>query len=203
MTTRTRQGLLSLLAVLPVGCAPVFSDLQSAKLVGTRHVEVTPNISTVSFSDSDGTEHVQNEVGVQVATGVHERADLRARYTWVEGVNVVGFGPKFGLVKDRLALGVPIGFAFGSDVDSGNSLQVHPTLIATVPAARTVELNGSLKYLVPLAKDGGDNLIAFNFGLGLGPKRWKLRPEVGFLINPGEEGHFTQFSLGFSFFPRR
>ncbi len=203
MTTRTRQALLSLLAVLPVGCAPVFSELQSAKLVGTRHVELTPSASTVSFSDSEGSDHVQNEVGVQVATGVHERVDLRARYTRVESVNVVGFGPKFGFVKDRLAIAVPVGFAFGSDVDSGNSLQVHPTLIATVPAARTVELNGSVKYLIPLSQDGGDKLVALNFGLGLGPERWKIRPEVGFLINPGEEGHFTQFSLGFSFFPRR
>jgi hypothetical protein len=63
-----------------------------------------------------------------------------------------------------------------------------------------VELNWAAKYLVPLSEEGGDNLLAFNLGLGLGPPqgRWTLRPEVGWLINPGEEGHYTQFSIGLS-----
>lgn len=191
------------LALLCAGCAPVFSELQSAKLVGRHNVEITPSATTVSSSDSDGSEHVQDEFGVQLATGVNDHLDLRARYVRVEGVNVVAFGPKVGIVKDHLAFAIPLGLAFGADVDSGDSLQIHPTLIGTLPAGKVVELNGSVKYLVPLSNKGGDNLVALNFGLGLGPERWKLRPEVGFLMNPGEEGHFTQFSLGFSFYPGR
>jgi len=63
-----------------------------------------------------------------------------------------------------------------------------------------VELNWAAKYLVPLSEEGGDNLLAFNLGLGLGPPkgRWTLRPEIGWLIDPGEEGHDTQFSIGLS-----
>jgi hypothetical protein len=105
-----------------VACAPVFSDFQSAKLAGRDRVEVTPSASTVSVSGSDGG-HVQDEYGLQVGVGVLDRLDLRARYVrvggfnGVGGINAVGFGPKIGLVKDRLALAVPVGFAFGQDLE--------------------------------------------------------------------------------------
>ena len=147
--------------------------------------------------------HMQTHVGIQVAVGVAEQADLRFRYENVSvtddgpSVSVVSFGPKISLAKNYVAAFVPIGFAFGSDVEVSETRAVHPTLLLTAPLHRSVELNASAKYLLPLAKDN-ENLVAFNFGLGLGPNldRWVLRPEVGFLTNPGEEGHFTHFSLG-------
>ncbi len=196
---------VALAAALPA-CAPVFSDLQSAKLVGKQHVEVTPSFSSVSFSDDDGSEHIQNHFGVQVAAGVHDKLDMRLRYENVQvaddgpSVSVLGFGPKIQLFKDRIAAYLPVGFAFGSDIEAGETWAIHPTLLLTAPAHRNVEINASAKYLVPLSSDDGDNLVAFNLGLGLGPnlKRWAIRPEVGFLLNPGEDGHFTHFSLGVS-----
>jgi hypothetical protein len=193
---------LALLAALAVSaCAPVFSDLQSAKLVGKGRVEATPSFSTVSASDSG---HVQDHAGLQLAAGVHDKIDVRVRYEhiWVEdeGVDVLGFGPKIQLFKNYAALYVPVGFAFGGGIDSGETWQIHPTLLLTGQVHPNVELNWSGKYLVPLTGDGGDDLLAFNIGLGLGPAngRWAIRPEFGWLLNPGDEGHFTQFSVGFS-----
>lgn len=182
------------------GCAPVFSDFQSAKLVGRDRVEVTPSGSTVSFSGDDGG-HVQDEFGLQVGKGVLDRLDLRARYVRVEGINGVGFGPKIALVKDRLALAVPVGFAFGEDVDIGKTWTVHPTLLLTQPVTRRLEVNASAKALIPLSDNGDDNLVAFNVGLGFGNlERWAIRPEIGLLFDPGESGHFTQFGLGLTVF---
>jgi hypothetical protein len=194
-------------ALAAAACAPVFSDLQSARLAGRGRVEVTPSASSVS---SDGVE-VQHHFGLQLATGVHDRVDLRLRYEHVRvdggdelggshGVDVVGFGPKLGLVQDRLALAVPVGFAFGEDVDSGETWQIQPTLIGSLPVVKHVELTAAGKYIVPLSAEDADSLVALNIGLGLGPAdRWVVRPEVGFLWNPGEEGHFVHLSLGFSF----
>ena len=162
----------ALAAALPA-CAPVFSDLQSAKLVGKQHVEVTPSFSSVSFSNDDSSEHIQNHFGVQVATGVHDKLDLRLRYENVQvaddgpRVSVLGFGPKFQLFKDRIAAYVPVGFAFGSEIEVGKTWAIHPTLLLTAPAHRNLEINASVKYLVPLSRDGGDNLVAVNLGLGL------------------------------------
>jgi hypothetical protein len=195
-------------ALASSACAPVFSDLQSARLAGPGRVEVTPSVSTVHDQDST---HVQDEFGLQVATGVHERVDLRLRYERVEvdggadpaddfGVNVVGFGPKLGLVRDHLALAVPAGFAFGGDIDSGKTWEIQPTLIGTLPIVKNVELTAAGKYIIQLTAEDSDNLVALNLGIGLGPvDKWVIRPEIGFLWNPGDEGHFRHLSLGFGF----
>ena len=186
--------------VLTPGCAPVFSDFQSAKLVGRDRVEVTPSYSSVSLSGTDGG-HVQNEYGLQLATGVLDRVDLRARYVRVEGVNVLGFGPKISLVKDKVALAVPVGFAFGKDVDSGKSWAVHPTVLLTAPVNSHVELNASAKGLIPVSSGGGDRLFAVNVGAGFGNlEKWAIRPEVGLLFDPGKSGHYTQLGVGLTLF---
>ena len=202
--------------LLAGGCAPVFSDLQSAKLVGRDRVEITPAYTYVKSSTASTTSpvpppgsgglaqeeyssKVQDEFGLQLATGIHDRVDLRARYVYVEGVNVLGFGPKVGLVRDKVAVYLPVGFAFGENTEAGKSWQFHPTLLLTAPVNRNVELIASAKALIPFSE--GDTTFAFNFGAGFGDlDRWAIRPEIGFLVDPGESGHYTQFSLGLTFF---
>jgi hypothetical protein len=213
-----KRSVALVLSTVLSACAPVFSDLQSAKLVGKGRVEATPGFSSVSSSGAGGCEncgvqavgdgsssHVQNHAGLQLATGVDDKVDLRVRYehVWVDGgggVNVLGFGPKIQLFRNYAALYVPVGFAFGGGIDSGETWAVHPTLLLTGQVHPSVEINWSAKYLVPFSEEAGDNLLAFNVGLGLGPAngRWAIRPEFGWLLNPGEEGHFTQFSVGVS-----
>ena len=217
-----KRSIALVLSTVVSACAPIFSDLQSAKLVGKGHVEVTPGFSSVSSSGGGGCEscdpgpggggdssHVQDHAGIQLATGVHDAVDLRVRYehVWVDGgggVNVLGFGPKIRLFRNYAAFYVPVGFAFGGGIDSGETWAVHPTLLLTGQVHPSVEINWSAKYLVPFSEDAGDNLLAFNLGLGLGPAsgRWTVRPEFGWLIDPGDDGHFTQFSLGVSWRPR-
>jgi hypothetical protein len=195
-------GLMLVSGIGGVGCAPVFSELQSAKLLGRNHQEFAVNATRSTISNDDdpyGSDYGQTEIGLQFATGVSDRVDLRARYVLVEGVHVVGAGPKVGLLRDRLALFVPIGLG----LNASDSLQVHPTLLGTVPLGENAELNGSVKYLIPLSSKGGDKLFAFNVGLGLGPAGWKVRPEFGLLRNPGESGTVAQFSLGLSLYPGR
>jgi hypothetical protein len=101
-------------------------------------------------------------------------------------------------LKDTLALALPFGFAFGQDIDSGETWETHPTLLATWTPSRKAELTASAKALVPLSGEDRGILLALNLGLGLGSdvSRWAFRPEVGFLWNPGESGHYTHLSLG-------
>ena len=78
---------------------------------------------------------------------------------------------------------------------------MHPTLLLTHSVRPRLELNASLKGLIPLSSDGGDTLVAMNFGVGFGDfERWVIRPEIGFLFDPGESGHFTQIGLGITLF---
>lgn len=198
------------LAFLP-SCVPVFSELQSARLAGPGRIEMTPSYSSVSAASEGETQHVQDHYGIQAAVGVAPVLDLRLRYERVQldvegsqsfGINVVGFGPKFGLVKDWVALYFPVGFAFGEDIAVSETWQFHPTVLFSVPFNKYFELNTSAKALIPL-QSGKDTLLAFNVGFGLSSNldRWAIRPEIGFLYDPnsGSQGHYMHLSIGFTY----
>jgi hypothetical protein len=187
-------------------CAPVFSELQSARTVGKNKIEATPSYSSVSYSKDGKTEGVQNHMGVQLAYGISSKVDLRFRYEYIwlkkygqsDVINVVGIGPKFSLVENKIAFAVPIGRAFGEGTE--DSWEVHPTLLFTIPAVKDkLDINLAPKLLVPLCK-GYDNLVAINLGISFSNNlsKWAIRPEYGILFNPGASGHYSQFSIGFS-----
>jgi len=204
--------LVCLIVIFPA-CAPVFSEMQSAKLVGPGDIEVTPSFSSVSFSSEGESEHIQNHYGIQAGLGVNKQMDFRLRYERVSvdmqdmdsdesfAVNVLGFGPKFSLVKDMVAAYIPIGFAFGEDIEVSETWQIHPTLLITLPIGKYIEFNPSAKVLIPL-KGEQETLVAFNLGTAISAnlEKWAIRPEIGFLYDPGESGHFMHFSIGFTYF---
>jgi hypothetical protein len=188
------------MAALVPGCAPIFSDLQSARLVGPGKIEATPSFSSVFVSEEGDTSHVQNHAGIQAAVGLLNGLDLRLRYERVldYDLNALGFGPKVALLEDRLALYVPVGFAFGDESESSETWETHPTLLVTLPVAKSFEINPSVKALIPLTGQR-DTLIAFNLGAALGNiRKWSIRPEVGLCFNPKGGGYFWQFSVGLS-----
>jgi hypothetical protein len=155
--------------------------------VGRDRLEITPGYSRGP------------KFGVQAATGVAEGIDLRGLCVRIEGSNLVGFGPKFTLVKDKVALAVPVGFAFGEGVEPGESWYAQPSLLFTAPVNRHVELNAAGNVFHAFS-DGG-TLVAFTFGGGFGDlDRWAIRPEIGLIFFPGESGHYVQLSIGVTLF---
>jgi len=211
---RIGSALCSLLIILSInGCAPVFSEMQDARTVGKNNVEGTASFSSAGFTTDGESDHLQNQVGFQAAAGLSDAIDLRLRYALVivdddiledASVHVLAIGPKVSLIKDRLSVYLPVGFAFGDDVpEDANTWQIHPTLLGTIFVSDQLDINPSLKVLVPFEEDS-DITVAFNFGLGLRlNESFTLRPEFGVLVNPGEEGHFKQFGLGVTFQPSR
>lgn len=199
------------LVVLSEGCAPVFSDLQGAGLVGKNRYEITPSFSTVSAQSEGESEHVQNHYGVQVGYGISDGADFRFRLERIQldthggesvGATVIGLGPKIGRRHGSVALYLPVGMAFGEDVEEDETFEFHPTLLTSIPLLPEVEFSPSFKVLIPLTRENADVLVAVNLGMGIGQlDRFAIRPELGFLFNPGEEGNFLQFSLGLAFRP--
>jgi len=204
--------LLFLVLVLMAGCAAPFSDLQSAKLAGKGKVEATPSFSTIQYSDdnNDDSRHVQDNFGIQAAYGMSNNADFRLRFEHIvidkEGedpFNVIGFGPKIGIVEGAVALNLPFGFALRDGIDVSETWEFHPTLLLTPLGGNQFEVNTSAKAIIPLNRENSDVLIAFNLGVGLSRnmEKWAIRPEVGILLNPGEDGRFTHFSVGLSIYP--
>ena len=195
-------------SALITSCVAPFSDLQSAKLLGKGNIEVTPSYSSVSVSDEGETDHIQNHFGAQIGFGLAKFMDLRLRYEHISATideesvsaNVIGFGPKFRLAKNWLAFYLPIGFAFGGDIEDGSeSWQIHPTLLATVPVGKYLEINPSAKIMIPFSSDAFDTLLAFNLGLAISSdvSKWAIRPEIG-ICTTGGSGYFMQFSVGLS-----
>ncbi len=198
--------ILTLLLILMQSCAPVFSELQSARTVGKNRVDVTPSFSTVGFTDEGDSDGVQNHIGIQGAYGLHDRVDIRLRYEYIwlkdndgeGGYHVLGLGPKVGLYRDYIAFAMPIGTAIGDDVE--DAWQLHPTALFTWPVYRDVlDVNLASKYLITFC-DGCDDLIAINLGLAVSRDLglWAIRPEFGILLNPGESGFYSHFSVGIS-----
>ena len=195
---------------------PVFSELQSARTVGAGELEATAGFSSnFSVFDDEGkqyNEHAFDHVGVHLAYGLADRVDMRARleYIWIDNgsdpggtYNIFGMGPKGAIVKDRLAVYLPVGFAFGEEIEkTADTWQFHPTLLLTLPINDHFEFNPSGKVLIPINSEM-ETLIAFNIGMGLSTdlSKYAIRPEFGLLYNPGEEGHYQHFSLGVTFYP--
>jgi hypothetical protein len=203
---------LALLAALASGCAAPFADLQGARTAGRGRVVVTGSFSSVHARANGESGEVQREYTAQLAAGTGDHTDWRFRYTRIGppggdggegGLNVFGFGPKFANARQRFAVALPVGFAYGSDISVGDTFQFHPTLFYTIPSGRGFEVNTSGKILVSLS--GGSTGFAANLGFGISSDldRWALRPEIGVLSYPEGDGYFTHLSLGLSYNLRR
>ena len=207
------SGLLFGLSFLLSGCAPVFSDLQSAKLVGKGEYEVTPSVSEVHLNNNGKSSEIQTHVGLQAAYGLSDDTDIRIRYEritvdWNESedwaFNVIGLGPKIVLTKDVSAFYLPVGFAYGDNIiDWSETWEIHPTLLFTIPLADNFELNPSAKALIPLSNNNRDVRFAVNLGAGLSSNydKWIIRPELGFLFNPDSNAYYRHFSIGLTLYP--
>jgi len=160
-------------------------------------------------------EDVQRQLGFQLAIGTSDRHNVRFRYVHVDGApydvldqtidvdaEVVSLGLKYGLLKDYVALYFPVGFAFGDEIDESKTWSFHPTVLIRLPLSRYLEINPSYKAMIPISRDD-DVLYALNIGLGLSTnlEKWAIRPETGFLFNPGEDGHYGHFSMGATWYP--
>jgi hypothetical protein len=192
------------LSLVFTGCAAPFSDFQSARTVPPGELELTGSYSYVQAVDNGEREKMQDEFGLQTGWGLGDRTELRARYHLItvgdETVSALGVGPKLGLSPDRVALYLPLGIGFGSDIEVSKTLAFQPTLLLTIPAGRNFEVTTSAKAHVWLNAEDADPLLAFNLGLGIGPdvRRWAIRPEVGVMIDPGEDGSAWQFGVAVS-----
>lgn len=194
--------------MLFTSCAPTFSDLQSARTVGKNHIEATPLYSVSDYHEDKASYKMQNHIGIQTAYGITSRLDLRARYEYISQrdvtspyhYSVIGFGPKFSLLENKIAFSLPIGCAFGNEIQT--NWQAHPTLLFTLPvttAKMEIELTLAPKYMITFTEDSEDYFaVNANAAFSTNLNRWAIRPEFGVLVNPGDPGFITHFSIALS-----
>ncbi|MBL7848650.1 MAG: hypothetical protein JNL40_14360 [Cyclobacteriaceae bacterium] len=202
-------GLVLMMAMSTLfRCAPIASEMQSARLAGKGQVEVTPQYSEIHFrqvsampDESKNTEVKGHLLGLQAAYGVTNTMDMRLRVEQIRFRGntqyVFSVGPKFSLVRDRIALFVPIWF-----VDA-KPAQTQPTLVFTLPVIRNkVEFNPSAKTIISVSGYDPMNglMIAFNAGFAISTdlSRWALRPEYSVVYDIKGGNRLGSFSLGLS-----
>ena len=187
-------------------CVPTFSELQSARLVGKGRFEMTPMYSTVSGADQKGPVHLQSHYGLHSSIGISQKMDLRLRTEIItyDGSDysdwgaIIGFGPKWSLVENKMALSLP----FGTSINENfmNEWEFQPSLLLTWPAiSNKLDVTVNPKYVLTFCEDC-QNLGAVNIGLAISSdlSSWAIRPEYGHLYDFGESGHAGQFSIGLS-----
>lgn len=154
-----KQSLMCVILLSFFRCAPLSSEMQSARLVGKSQVEITPGYSSIQFARSVNAEERKTEsvgklAGMQIAYGLSKKVDLRFRFEHFEykglTANVYSFGPKVSLIKDRVALYVPLWFI------NNTPAQLQPTMLFTVPIiGNKIDFNPSVKSILSL----GDMLL--------------------------------------------
>ena len=79
------------------GCAPSFSEFQTAELAGKGMIEATPYFSTTDgiMSDSDAGDQsdsieLQSSIGLRLAYGVSEKTDITFDYESITGSSLGG-----------------------------------------------------------------------------------------------------------------
>jgi hypothetical protein len=184
-------------------CAPAMQD---ARLLPPGTVAITPAISGSGVSDN-GSEYLGQMFGATVEVGVHERVNVGGAIGRFDisdttvGINGAAFGARIGIVRDRVAVSLPLSFNFGERIDTADTWAFHPTALFTVPAGQHVDLNPFFRVVIPMCPgcDASDVLLGFGSGVGIAlhPKV-TLRPEVGLLVNPGESGIVWTFGAGVS-----
>ena len=211
--------ILSIMLLISMNCAPITSDMQSAKTAGQGGIEMTMNVGSLEMdSDDEMVESegsVQDNFGISFAYGITDNIDLRARFESIEIPSVEGeevempsyslmsFGIKYGIIEDRLAFYLPYS-SYSTDeegIDPANL--IAPALLYTATVGDAFELTPSLKYLVPLGDIAEDNDPGLAYNLGFGYQlfgKFTLRGEWGQYI-PGGDGEtiFSQTSLGLTY----
>ena len=215
--------LLTILLFILFNCAPITSDMHSAKTIGKGGIEITLNSGTLDYEDAESSiSEMQDNLGAHVAYGLGEKLDIRGRFETlqingvedlgetIEDVTLFSLGLKYGLFEDKFAIFLPYDIYYNSEGESGPKT-LAPTLIYTKTFRDAFELNPSAKIILPMDEDMDDDpWLAFNFGLGINPgillkkvefEKVMLRAEHGMLFPADAEGEawYTHTTFGLSY----
>ncbi len=210
MKTRANQILVKcmMMAALwsTIRCAPVVCDMQSARLAGKHNVEVTPGYSVIQFAKEESNEKTTQAstgklLGMQVAYGLTDKLDLRLRVEHFqfrdESATVFSIGPKFSLVKDRVAVYVPLWFL------GYTPAQIQPTILFTIPVLHNkIDFNPSVKHIISLGGYSPQTgvMVALKAGLSISTdlSKWAIHPEYGIVYSLMDKKQYRNFSIGLS-----
>ena len=106
---------------------------------------------------------------------LNNKIDLRSRLEIIKlnkdlddgSFRVLSLGIKYSLIKNRHSFYLPISFSKSTENDANDYKQIEPTLLFTVPLNDIIDINSSIKVLLPFFEDDdNDPFYAINIGFG-------------------------------------
>lgn len=190
-----------LLSLFSSCVAPINTTYESARMLKRGDSEIMGHYTHYSVSSEGETDAINDNFGVRIGYGIGDKFNLKVRYERLvpkdedsEGVNYVDIAPKFQIMQGNIAATMPIGLYFAEDE---TEFVLSPKFIFTYPANDKFEI--SLATKADIFPEGDGNVyLGFNLGLGISTNldQWALRPELGYMIDPGESGSFWAYGIG-------
>ncbi len=192
------------LGIICTACfTPVNMAFETAASLEKKQVEFTGSVSSnyVSTEDRFGT----TNLGIRLGYGLNSTIDLKLYYRMLLNdqdnfsSQHLAFYPKISLISHTLAFSPSIGaYIFGSTGGSEVTYVWSPRVLYTMPLSETLDLTLSSKVDFFLDSNS-EELWGFNVGLNFDNKKGNInfRPEIGILINPGEQP--TLWTIGLAY----
>ena len=197
--------------LLIVGCAPItFSNLQSAKMTRKGKLEFTSSTSAslntfnIGFQTSYGWNYKSNlrlrlerimiDFDDYTTPFESDRFNFKAKHTHLS------FGIKYQLIRNKSVIYLPLSFTKADG--SNNILKLfEPTYIHTF-SLKGLEINPSIKALIPINPEAKDYLLAVNLGFGMSNDftKYVIRPELGLLSPSNLQSGIPHMSIGLSLY---
>ena len=199
---KTLSGAIMSAILLSSCVAPINSSFETARLLEPGDIEVTGAYDRYSYGGDGESELANNNLTARAGIGVTDWMDVKLRYTRLMppsddfeesmGVNYMDVAPKFGIVPDYFAISLPIGCYF----EGGAEWVTSPKLLFTYPHKSNI-FDATLGAKADIFFSG-DTYLGFTFGMGFSSdvEQWAVRPEIGYLIDPGESGHVFSWGVG-------
>lgn len=183
-------------------------SFESAKRLGQGRFDIKPVFTHYSYSYKGQTESVGNHYGAIFGVGISQNFDLKARYERAVSTETeygrshsdyFSLIPKVGFTKNVSFL-VPFSLYTSSHYgETWNLYSIAPSLLATLPVLpNKADVSASIKGDILFGEGESEGMLGFTLGAGISNDLnfWAIRPEVGYMIHPGDDG--GQWSWGLS-----
>lgn len=200
--------LFTMIIFLGTACfAPVNSSYESARTLGKGNIEASGMYSHYIAAADGETENSNDNFGLRLGYGIGEKFDASLQYLHLntaldeEGAfngNYFSLAFKYGLLQNYIAVSLPISaYLYNSE----STFAISPKLLFSYPFNDKFETTFASKIDFYLEEDS-DAAVGLNLGFGLSKdlNKWAIRPEAGYIFDPGEEGGYWSFGVGFNYY---
>lgn len=186
------------------GCVPINSAFESAKMLEKNQLELKGNYSSYYFAE-DEADLANRNYGIGLGYGINNKLNIKLRYELISfPENTTDFyhyydiAPKYSLIENKWAVIFPVGVYAAKSEEP--TFVLSPRILYTYSYNQYLEITGSVKSDFFLVEDA-DLPVGFTLGLGISNHFdiWALRPEAGYMFDPGDEDQAFTFGIGLNY----